>query len=74
MISTAACEWILETHVHADHLSAAAYIKEELGGRIGIGANVAIVQNVFGTLFNASSEFAGTGASSITCSRTTSAS
>jgi glyoxylase-like metal-dependent hydrolase (beta-lactamase superfamily II) len=54
-------DWILETHVHADHLSAAAYIKQVLGGRIGIGANVTIVQNTFGKLFNAGSEFARDG-------------
>jgi glyoxylase-like metal-dependent hydrolase (beta-lactamase superfamily II) len=39
-------EWILETHVHADHLSAAPYIKEKLGGRIGIGAEVRAVQAI----------------------------
>jgi glyoxylase-like metal-dependent hydrolase (beta-lactamase superfamily II) len=50
-------EWILETHAHADHLSAAPYLKERLGGMIGIGANITIVQNVFGKVFNAGSEF-----------------
>ncbi len=50
-------EWILETHVHADHLSAAPYLKEKLGGKLGIGANITVVQNVFGKLFNAGHEF-----------------
>ncbi|KQW41775.1 MULTISPECIES: MBL fold metallo-hydrolase [Pseudomonas] len=45
-------EWILETHVHADHLTAAPYLKEKLGGKIGIGSQIATVQEVFGTLFN----------------------
>jgi glyoxylase-like metal-dependent hydrolase (beta-lactamase superfamily II) len=50
-------DWILETHVHADHLSAAPYLKDRLGAKIGIGTNVTIVQNVFGKVFNAGSEF-----------------
>ena len=50
-------EWILETHVHADHLSAAHFLKNRLGSKIGIGANITIVQNVFGKIFNAGSEF-----------------
>ncbi|MDD2860962.1 MAG: MBL fold metallo-hydrolase, partial [Acidiphilium sp.] len=50
-------EWILETHVHADHLSAAPYIQQALGGKIGIGANITIVQNIFGKIFNAGTEF-----------------
>ncbi|WP_224826554.1 MBL fold metallo-hydrolase [Cognatishimia sp. MH4019] len=50
-------EWIIETHVHADHLSAAPYIQEKLGGKIGIGAKIMIVQNVFGKLFNEGTEF-----------------
>lgn len=45
-------EWILETHVHADHLTAAPYLKEKLGGKIGIGSQITAVQEVFGTLFN----------------------
>ncbi|HTI02232.1 MAG TPA: MBL fold metallo-hydrolase [Acidisoma sp.] len=52
-----AIEWILETHVHADHLSAAPYIKERLGGRLGIGANIRVVQDIFGKVFNAGTEF-----------------
>lgn len=54
-------DWILETHVHADHLSAAPYIKQQLGGRIGIGFNITIVQDVFGKVFNAGTEFARDG-------------
>ena len=54
-------EWILETHVHADHLSAAPYLKEALGGRIGIGEHVRQVQKVFGKLFNAEPAFAADG-------------
>ena len=54
-------QWILETHVHADHLTAAPFLKERLGGRIGIGENIRTVQRVFGTLFNAGQEFARDG-------------
>jgi len=50
-------EWVLETHVHADHLSGAQYIKSECGGSIAIGAEVASVQKVFGTLFNIAPHF-----------------
>ena len=50
-------EWIIESHVHADHLSAAPYIQEEVGGKIGIGENITIVQDVFGKVFNEGSEF-----------------
>ncbi len=50
-------EWVLETHVHADHLSAAPYIQEALGGRLGIGDQITVVQDTFGKLFNAGSEF-----------------
>lgn len=50
-------EWILETHVHADHLSAAPYLHRELGGDIGIGAHIIDVQTIFGNLFNAEPEF-----------------
>ena len=50
-------DWILETHVHADHLSAAPYLKEKLGGRLAIGSNIRVVQDVFGKVFNAGSEF-----------------
>jgi glyoxylase-like metal-dependent hydrolase (beta-lactamase superfamily II) len=51
------CEWILETHAHADHLSAAPYLKDRLKSKIGIGSNITIVQNVFGKIFNAGTEF-----------------
>lgn len=57
----ATVEWILETHVHADHLSAAPYLRNQLGGKLGIGENITTVQNVFGKLFNAGSEFARDG-------------
>ena len=50
-------EWIIETHVHADHLSAAPYIQQQLGGRIGIGANIMVVQDTFGKIFNEGTEF-----------------
>lgn len=54
-------EWVLETHVHADHLSAAPYLHEKLGGKTGIGANITVVQDVFGKAFNAGTEFARDG-------------
>lgn len=50
-------EWLLETHIHADHLSAAPYLKEQVGGRIAIGEFITTVQDVFGDLFNAESSF-----------------
>ena len=50
-------EWLIETHVHADHLSAAPYIQEKLGGKIGIGENITIVQDTFGKVFNEGTEF-----------------
>ncbi len=50
-------KWLLETHAHADHLSAAPYIQEKLGGKIAIGEHIVTVQNVFGKLFNAGTEF-----------------
>ncbi|MFN4275465.1 MAG: MBL fold metallo-hydrolase [Ferrovibrio sp.] len=54
-------EWILETHVHADHLSAAPHLKQKLGGKLGIGFNITVVQNTFGKVFNAGTEFARDG-------------
>lgn len=54
-------EWLLETHVHADHLSAAQYLKRELGGQLAIGEQITVVQNTFGKLFNVGSEFATDG-------------
>jgi glyoxylase-like metal-dependent hydrolase (beta-lactamase superfamily II) len=50
-------DWIIETHVHADHLSAAPYIQQKLGGRIGIGAKILVVQETFGKIFNEGTEF-----------------
>lgn len=50
-------KWILETHVHADHLSAAPYVQQQVGGSIGIGANITVVQNTFGKIFNEGTEF-----------------
>ena len=50
-------EWVLETHVHADHLSAAPYVKAQLGGKLAIGQGITVVQNVFGKIFNAGTEF-----------------
>lgn len=54
-------DWILETHVHADHLSAAPYIQQQLGGKLGIGAEIKTVQQVFGKVFNEGSDFARDG-------------
>jgi len=54
-------EWILETHVHADHLSAAPYLHEQLGGQTGIGHKIMEVQDIFGKAFNAGTEFARDG-------------
>ncbi|MEH6360639.1 MAG: MBL fold metallo-hydrolase, partial [Amylibacter sp.] len=45
-------QWIIETHVHADHLSAAPYLQEKLGGKMGVGENITIVQETFGKFFN----------------------
>lgn len=53
--------WILETHAHADHLTAAPYLKEKLGGRTAIGANIRTVQEVFKGIFNLESSFATDG-------------
>ncbi|MEH6645973.1 MBL fold metallo-hydrolase [Sulfitobacter sp.] len=50
-------DWLLETHVHADHLSAAPYLQEKLGGKIGIGAKITVVQETFGKVFNEGTEF-----------------
>jgi len=50
-------EWIIETHVHADHLSAAPYIQEKLGGKLGIGSKIKVVQETFGKVFNEGTEF-----------------
>lgn len=50
-------EWIIETHVHADHLSGAPYIQQQLGGKLGIGENIIIVQDTFGKIFNEGTAF-----------------
>ncbi len=50
-------QWIIETHVHADHLSAAPYIQEKLGGKIGIGDQILVVQETFGKIFNEGTRF-----------------
>jgi len=54
-------EWIIETHVHADHLTAAPYLKNRLGGKIAIGEKVALVQETFGRIFNVEKEFSPDG-------------
>ena len=54
-------DWLLETHVHADHLSAAPYLRQALGGQLGIGALITRVQDTFGKLFNAGGDFATDG-------------
>lgn len=50
-------QWLIETHVHADHLSGAPYIQEKLGGKIGIGCQVTVIQETFGKIFNEGTEF-----------------
>lgn len=54
-------EWQLETHAHADHLSAAPWLQEKIGGKLGIGADIIRVQTVFGKIFNAGTRFARDG-------------
>lgn len=54
-------EWLIETHVHADHLSAAPYVQEKLGGKLGIGEHITTVQETFGKIFNAGTRFARDG-------------
>ena len=54
-------DWLLETHAHADHLSAAPYLQEQLGGKIAIGAEIRTVQGVFGQVFNEPASFARDG-------------
>jgi glyoxylase-like metal-dependent hydrolase (beta-lactamase superfamily II) len=49
--------WLIETHVHADHLSAAPYIQEKLGGKLGIGEKITVIQDTFGKIFNEGTEF-----------------
>lgn len=52
-----AVDWLIETHAHADHLSAAPYLQQKFGGKLAIGADIVRVQEVFGKLFNAGTEF-----------------
>jgi len=54
-------QWVLETHVHADHLSAAPYLQERLGGQLGIGERITLVQETFGKVFNEGTRFARDG-------------
>lgn len=54
-------EWLLETHAHADHLSAAAYLQDKVGGRTAIGESITLVQGSFKKLFNLSPEFVADG-------------
>ncbi len=50
-------QWVIESHVHADHLSAAPYIQDKLGGKMGVGEGITIIQDVFGKFFNEDTEF-----------------
>lgn len=50
-------DWVIETHVHADHLSAAPYLQERLGGKVGVGAKIVDIQETFGKIFNEGTEF-----------------
>jgi glyoxylase-like metal-dependent hydrolase (beta-lactamase superfamily II) len=50
-------DWIIETHIHADHLSAAPYIQQKLGGKIGVGEKIMVIQEIFGKIFNEGTEF-----------------
>lgn len=50
-------DWIIETHVHADHLSAAPYLQQKLGGKIGVGEKIMLIQETFGKIFNEGTEF-----------------
>jgi glyoxylase-like metal-dependent hydrolase (beta-lactamase superfamily II) len=50
-------DWIIETHVHADHLSAAPYLQDKLGGKIGVGEKIMVIQETFGKVFNEGTEF-----------------
>ncbi len=56
-INALTVEWLIETHVHADHLSGAPYLQGKLGGKIGIGEHITIVQDTFGKVFNEGTEF-----------------
>lgn len=64
-------QWLLETHAHADHLSASAYLRNTLGGRIGIGAPITQVQSVFRDIYNLEPEFKLDGSQFSRCSSPT---
>lgn len=51
------CDWIIDTHVHADHLTAAPYIRDQIGGKTAIGNQISVVQRVFGKIFNEGQSF-----------------
>lgn len=51
------CDWIIDTHVHADHLTAAPYIRAQIGGKTAIGNQISVVQRVFGEIFNEGQSF-----------------
>jgi glyoxylase-like metal-dependent hydrolase (beta-lactamase superfamily II) len=51
------CEWVIDTHLHADHLTAAPYIRSQIGGKTAIGDQISAVQKVFGSIFNAEQSF-----------------
>ncbi len=51
------CDWIIDTHVHADHLTAAPYIRQQIGGKTAIGEEISVVQRVFGDIFNEGQAF-----------------
>ena len=67
-------EWILETHVHADHLTAAPYLKDQVGGKIGIGGNITPSSRSSAPCSMPAATWRATAASSITCLRTMSSS
>ena len=63
-------DWLIETHVHADHLSAAPYIQSKLGGRIGIGDQITVVQETFGKVLMKAPNSSATDRNLMRCSRT----
>jgi hypothetical protein len=63
-------EWVIETNIHADHLSEAPYIQQKLSGETGVGARITEIQKIFGKIFNEARNFSGTGRSLTPCSKT----